>query len=240
MHVAPVVRPGRTEPYDAPMRELRPGAWHWQAPHPDWTPAEQWPQLVSSCAIDDGRHLLLIDPLAVPAEILDLASGRETVVLLTAPWHERDARSLVERLGAPVYSPPPDSAEDLVQKYGITREQAGDGSPDLAWLVRDGLGEVHFYAAGDDLPFGVEASLGREHNDLVLWVEHLRAVVSGDTIVDFGGGLGINSLLRGGVTRDDVVDRLRPLLARPVEFLLSAHGEPEGRSAFERILGTAH
>jgi hypothetical protein len=31
-----------------------------------------------------------------------------------------------------VYSPPPaDSAEYLMQTYGITAEQAGDGSPDI-------------------------------------------------------------------------------------------------------------
>jgi hypothetical protein len=55
-------------------------------------------------------------------------------VVLTAPWHERDTRSLVERLAPPVFAPPPDSAEDLMQKFGITAEQAGDGSPDLVWL----------------------------------------------------------------------------------------------------------
>ena len=49
-----------------------------------------------------------------------------------------------------------------MQKYGITAEQAGDGSPDLRWL-RDGGGEAHWYAAGDHLPFGcrsVTASRG--------------------------------------------------------------------------------
>ena len=28
----------------------------------DWTPDEPWPQEVSSCAIDDGARLLLVDP----------------------------------------------------------------------------------------------------------------------------------------------------------------------------------
>ena len=45
------------------MRELRPGLWHWQTPHPDWTPGERWPREVSSYAIDDGERLLLFDPL---------------------------------------------------------------------------------------------------------------------------------------------------------------------------------
>jgi hypothetical protein len=49
--------------------QLRPGLWHWNAAHPDWKPGEPWDQLVSSYAIDDGKRLLLFDPLAVPSEI---------------------------------------------------------------------------------------------------------------------------------------------------------------------------
>ena len=49
--------------------------------------------------------------------------GREPVVVLSAPWHERDTRSLVERAGVPVYTPLPDTAEDLMQKYGILEEE---------------------------------------------------------------------------------------------------------------------
>ena len=96
------------------MRELRPGLWHWEAPHPQWRPTEPWSENVSSYAIDDGERLLLFDPLAVPSELGDLAAGRETAIVLTAPWHERDAQSLVERLGVPVYTPLPDTALDLM------------------------------------------------------------------------------------------------------------------------------
>src|SRR5919198_2895102 len=147
-----------------PLRELQPGLWHWQAPHPEWTPAQWWPREVSSYAIDDGARLLLFDPLAVPSDILALAADREPVVVLTAPWHERDTRRLVERLGGPVFTPPPDTAEDLVRQFGITREEAGDGSPDLAWLVAGDGGEAHLYAAGDRLAIGIEAFRGRGHN----------------------------------------------------------------------------
>jgi hypothetical protein len=220
------------------VRELQAGLWHWQAPHPDWTPGERWPQEVSSYAIDDGARLLLVDPLSVPSEILKLAGDRETVVVLTAPWHERDTQSLVERFGLPVFVPPPDTADDLVQKYGVTPEQATGGSPDVAWLLAGGSGEAHLYAAGDRLPIGIgiEAFLGREHNDLVLWMESIGAVIPGDTLVDFGRGLEINEWLRGGVTREQVVERLRPLLALPVEIVLPAHGAPTDRAALERAL----
>ena len=60
------------------MRELAPGLWHWEAPHPQWRPTEPWSENVSSYAIDDGERLLLFDPLAVPSELGDLAAGRET------------------------------------------------------------------------------------------------------------------------------------------------------------------
>ena len=146
--------------YHRSVREVERGVWHREAPHPDWagpedeafrqrlpataeTPNEAARGLVSSYAIDDGDRLLLFDPLAVPREIVELAAGREPVVVLTSPWHERDTRSLVERLDAPVFTPPPD-----------------EGTPDVAWLLGRARSDAHLYSAGDRLPVGVEA---REH-----------------------------------------------------------------------------
>jgi hypothetical protein len=83
------------------VQALRPGLWHWHAPHPDWSADAPWPQEVSSYALDDGERLLLFDPLAVPNELLARAGERELVVVLAAPWHERDTRSLVERTAQP-------------------------------------------------------------------------------------------------------------------------------------------
>lgn len=91
--------------------------------------------------------------------------------------------ALVGRLGATVFAPPPDTAQDLIDKYGITAEQAGDGSPDLQWL-RSGGENVHWYAAGNRLPTGIEAYAGREHNDLVRWKESVGAVIAGDSLAD--------------------------------------------------------
>jgi glyoxylase-like metal-dependent hydrolase (beta-lactamase superfamily II) len=219
------------------MRELRPGLWHWNAPHPGWEPSEPWDRNVSSYAIDDGRQLLLFDPIAPPEEILEVAAEHETSIVLTAPWHERDTESLVERFGVPVYTPLPDSAEYLMKTYSITAEQAGDGSPDLVWLLREGKGEAHVYEAGDRLPVGVEAYRGHKANDLVLWMESRRAVVAGDTLADFGAGPAINERwLREGQTREDVAEGLRPLLDLPVEHLLATHGGPFDRAALERAL----
>jgi glyoxylase-like metal-dependent hydrolase (beta-lactamase superfamily II) len=221
------------------VHELQPGLWHWQAPHPNWRPTEPWSEHVSSYAIDDGERLLLFDPLAVPSEIVARATERETAIVLTAPWHERDAQSLVERLGAPVYTPLPDTAEHLMRTYGLTAEQAGDGSPDLVWLLREGKGEARPYSAGDRLPGGIEAFPGQKPNDAVLWVESHRAVVAGDTLADFGDGLTIRrEWLRKGVTREQVVEGLRPLLDLPVELVLPAHGAPTDKAALERALAS--
>jgi glyoxylase-like metal-dependent hydrolase (beta-lactamase superfamily II) len=219
------------------VRELSPGLWHWQAPHPGWRDTEPWDQNVSSYAIADDERLLLFDPLAVPSEIEGLAAERETAIVLTAPWHERDAESLVERLGVPVYTPLPDSAQYLMDTYGITAEQAGDGSPDVVWLLRENKCEARPYAAGDRLPFGADVFPGHKPNDTVLWIESTRAVISGDTLVDFGQGLEINERwLPPGATREGVAAGLRPLLDLPVEHVLPTHGGPYQRSDLERAL----
>jgi glyoxylase-like metal-dependent hydrolase (beta-lactamase superfamily II) len=97
-------------------------------------------------------------------------------------------------------------------------------------------GAARLYSAGDRLPIGVEAFLGREANDLVLWIERVGAVISGDTLVDFGQGFELNPWLRGGVTLEEVLERLRPLLERPIEWVLPTHGDPTDRAVLERAL----
>jgi glyoxylase-like metal-dependent hydrolase (beta-lactamase superfamily II) len=220
------------------MPELRPGLWHWQAPHPDWRDTEPWDQNVSSYAIDDGERLLLIDPIDLPAEIEEMAGDRDVAIVLTAPWHERASEKLVERLGVPVHTPAPDSAQFLMDTYGVTAEQAGEGSPDVVWLLREGKGEAHVYEAGDRLPGGIETFPGHKANDIVLWIPSMSAVASGDTLVDFGSGLEINErwLEQHRVTREQVVEGLRPLLDLPVEHVLATHGGPTNRAALERAL----
>jgi hypothetical protein len=219
------------------MNQLRPGLWHWTAPHPDWGPQQRWPENVSSYAIDDGKRLLLFDPIRVPEELLGSAKHRDTIVVLTAPWHERDTRSLVERAGATVYTPPPDTAQDLVDKFDVTLEQAGDGSDDLAWLRAGPADAWHPIKAGDELPFGIGVFAGREQNDLMLWIESHAALVAGDSFVDFGRGYEVNQRPRGGSTREQIIEILRPLLVLPIALVLPAHGAPTDRGALERALG---
>ncbi len=198
----------------SPVRELQAGLWWWEAVHPEWTAedaaTQDWGPEVSSYAIDDGERLLLIDPTNPSGAVADLAAHRETVVVLTCPWHERDARALVDRFGASLFMPPPDGPE-------------GD--------------EAQIFAAGDRLAVGVEAFPGMEPNDLVLWIESRRALVAGDTLIDRGNGFEFPAdWANKGVSPEQILETLRPLLALPVEFVLPTHGAPTDRAALERAL----
>jgi hypothetical protein len=37
------------------VRELAPGLWHWEAPHPDWEPGEPW--IAGDTLVDLGQGL---------------------------------------------------------------------------------------------------------------------------------------------------------------------------------------
>jgi glyoxylase-like metal-dependent hydrolase (beta-lactamase superfamily II) len=195
------------------VRELQTGLWHWETSHPDWTPGNPDDEgaKVTSYAIDDGERLLLLDPLALPREIDEFAADRETAIVLTCAWHERDARSLAERLGAAVFVPSPEEGDPIQGRQ--------------------------LFSAGDRLPVGVEAFPGKDENDLVLWVESRRALAFGDTLIERGGVLQIPAdWLSEGVTREQVVPILHPLLDLPVELLLPTHGAPTDRAALEHAL----
>jgi hypothetical protein len=78
--------------------------------------------------------------------------------------------------------------------------------------------EARSYSADDRLPFGADVYAGHKTNDTVLWLESQRAVISGDTLVDFGQGLQINERwLQSGGTCEAIASGLRPLLELPVE-----------------------
>jgi glyoxylase-like metal-dependent hydrolase (beta-lactamase superfamily II) len=198
------------------VQELRPGLWWWEAEHPEWAPedsaTEDWGPEVSSYAIDDGTRLLLIDPTAPPEHVADLAAGREVVIVLTCPWHQRDTRNLMERFGATVHMPPSD-----------------DGDPDPL------PGQV--FRSGERLPIGIEARPGMEPNDLVLWIEEQGALVAGDTLIDRGNGLEFPAdWANKGVPPEQILETLRPLLDLPVELVLPTHGVPADRAALDRAL----
>jgi len=197
------------------VQELESGLWWWEAVHPEWTAedadTQDWGPEVSSYAIDDGEWLLLIDPTDPPSPVDDLAAERDTVIVLTCPWHERDTRKLVERFGAAVFSPPPDGSDDPLA--------------------------AEMFSAGDRLAIGVEAHPGLEPNDLVLWIPSRQAIVAGDSLIDRGQGFEFpTDWANKGVPPERILESLRPLLDLPVELVLPTHGPPTDRAGLERAL----
>jgi glyoxylase-like metal-dependent hydrolase (beta-lactamase superfamily II) len=189
------------------VREVRAGIWHWEASHPEWG------ETVSSYAIDDGERLLLFDPLAAPHDVVSLAANRETAIVLTCPWHRRDALDLAAQLGVDIHVPPPDGADPEPVPGRI-------------------------YRIGAHLPIGVEAFPGMEPNDLVLWVSCRGALVVGDTLIDRGDGLEFPRDWADGKpqTSDEILQSLQTLLHLPVEVVLPTHGPPTDRAGLARAI----
>lgn len=192
------------------VQELEPGLWWWTAPHPEWTTAD-----VSAYALDDGERLVFFDPIATPETLTDRAAGRTPLVVLTNPWHARDAGELASQLGAEILTP----------------------ELDVPALQPDRVAGT-LYAPGEELPLGARAFSGREDPlDLVLWVEAYGALIIGDTLIDLGDGLELrDDWLPRGAQRGDVLALLRPLLDLPVKHVLPTHGAPTGRDALVRAI----
>jgi glyoxylase-like metal-dependent hydrolase (beta-lactamase superfamily II) len=194
------------------VQEIRKGVWHWQAPHPEWEDGHGWDRVVSSYAIEHVDQLLIFDPLAAPDRLHGLTAGREVSIILTSPWHVRDAVGLAKQLEAPLYVPPPDEAD-----------------PDPL--------RAHIYEAGQTLPGGVEAHPGMEPNDLMLWIPSHRALVMGDTVIDRGDGLifPLDWATRIG-DPPAILASLQQLLELPVELVLPTHGPPTDAAALRRAI----
>jgi hypothetical protein len=102
------------------FHEVAPGLRYWLAPHPDWQPGNDWPENVLSVEYEAPDALVLIDPLIPPgeeAQFWDMLHEHEqrlrlpVRVLLTAPWHRRDAGLFA---GAQLNGDPPVGIETFV------------------------------------------------------------------------------------------------------------------------------
>lgn len=99
----------------ASRTEISPRLTSWTAPHPQWRPNPEWPEDVGCVLYRAPGTTVLIDPL-IRADLdasawtwLDdavAAASAPVAVLLTAPWHERSTRAVVERYGAKVWTAP--------------------------------------------------------------------------------------------------------------------------------------
>jgi glyoxylase-like metal-dependent hydrolase (beta-lactamase superfamily II) len=193
------------------MRQVQTGVWMWQAAHPAWTAGDDWPEIVTSYAIDTGPRLVIFDPIAAPDEILEFAEGRDAAIVVTCRWHLRDAVALARKLVVPLYVPSPD-AEHPTPIEGVV------------------------YRAGQRLPIGVQALAGMEDHDLALWIESRGALVAGDSLIDRGHGLEVPSEWVEHADRAAILHAMRPLAELPVRIVLPTHGEPVGIDELARAL----
>jgi glyoxylase-like metal-dependent hydrolase (beta-lactamase superfamily II) len=188
------------------MREIAPGLRYWTAPHPAWNGATDWPELVGCVYYKAADAVVLIDPLlprgseeALLAELdRDVARvGQPVAVLLTAPWHKRDAAMIADR-------------------YGTT-----------VWAHRAAQGRLPFKAQAGPLPDGVETftAAGVSEGDVVFYLRPHRALVVAEVFMGIEGALRVcpSPVLED---RAAFEQSLHALLRWPIDHVLVAHGEP--------------
>ena len=88
------------------VHEVAPGLRYWLAPHPEWKPGNDWPEEVLSVEYEAPDALVLIDPLIPRGEEGQFGEHAQRLglplrVLLTAPWHQRDAGLFPDAHGEP-------------------------------------------------------------------------------------------------------------------------------------------
>ena len=178
---------------------------------------DHWEEEVGSLALESGDGLILIDPIDPPREL-----RRPDHVLLTVFWHHRSTGDLKpKRVWAPRRSAQPE------RNRGVEVTDA--------------------FAAGDELPGGVQAFQTARVTEVVFWLPEQRAVVAGDVLLGAGAKpRATKEPLRlcperwlGKATHADLRRTLEPLLALPVQRVLVSHGKPVlrgGKRALENVL----
>ncbi|MGZ4385249.1 MAG: hypothetical protein ACXVY3_11680 [Gaiellaceae bacterium] len=199
----------------ADVREVTKGLWLWRIEHPAWRPGHDWEPLVSSAVVESGGETLLLDPLAPPAEAIEiwdrLDARRPTAVVLLKPDHVRDVDLFVGRYGARAFG------------------------PSLFW--RDDIpdSELEPIEPGSELPGGLVAPHdGRGRQETPLWLPQQRALVFADALTAPAGELRVWAT---PWHEERALPALRALLELPFEHVVVSHGEPvHDRDAYERAL----
>jgi glyoxylase-like metal-dependent hydrolase (beta-lactamase superfamily II) len=184
------------------LREIAPGLWYWTAPHPSWGGATDWPEDVGCVCCRTAATTVLIDPLLPKGEEAELGAfvddlNLPVTVLLTAPWHQRDAQLVAERYGTTVW------AHELAAPY------------------------LSFPTRSDALPQGVEAFApdGDEEGQVAFYLRAHQALVVAEFFMGTGEGLRVCPSPSIG-DLEGFYGSLRRLLDLPIERVLVAHGEP--------------
>src|SRR3954447_20602935 len=205
------------------------GIWRWTARHPEWHPAGFGDE-VASFALTTDAELLLIDPLLPtdPApihELVDAEAGESGIaVLITIPYHVRDA-------------------ERLRREHGTRCTIWGHEACVSRLEKRAGF---HAITPQTELPAGVRAhAIGSpRRQEQPLWIPSHKALAFGDAVIETGGRLRVwegdlDSERRTRWYRDRFVPTLKPLLDLGPERVLVTHGDPildDGRAKLSSAL----
>lgn len=201
------------------LREIRPGLAYWTAAHPQWSGATHWPEEVGCVYYEAADAVVLIDPLLPRGEEESFLAAldrevervdRPVAVLLTAPWHARDAVSVAARYGT------------------------------IVWAHPDGRERLPFETHSGPLPEGVEtfAPGGVREGDVAFLIRPHRALVVAEFFMGVGDGLRVcpSPALRD---RASFETSLRSLLDWPIDHVLVSHGPPvigDGRRRMDEAL----
>jgi glyoxylase-like metal-dependent hydrolase (beta-lactamase superfamily II) len=201
------------------IREVRPGLVYWTAPHPQWKGATSWPEEVGCVYYEAADSLVLVDPLLPRGEESSFLAAldreverleRPVAVLLTAPWHARDAASVAERYGT------------------------------VVWAHPEARERLRFESQSGPLPNGLEtfAPGGVREGDVAFYIRPHRALVVAEFLMGVEGGLQVlpSPALQD---RGAFEASLRSLLDWSIEHVLVSHGEPvigDGRQRIEDAL----
>jgi hypothetical protein len=145
------------------VRDVARGLWLWRVEHPAWKEGVGWEPLVSSTCVESGDEVVLLDPLAPPADAVEIWARIDarppTVVVVLKPDHVRDVDVFVSRYGARTFGP-----------YLFWRGDAPET-------------ELEPIEPGSELPGGLVALYdGRGRNETPLWLPEQRALVFADAL----------------------------------------------------------
>ncbi len=199
----------------AECRDVTAGLWLWRIQHPDWAPDRDWERHVTCTCVESGGEVIVLDPLAPPADADEVWGRLEarppTVAVVLKPDHVRDVDLFVERYGARGLGP------ELFFRHDIPRTELEPIYP------------------GSQLPGGLTALFdGRARCETPLWLPEQRALVFADALTAPDGQLRVWAT---PWHEEHVIPALRALLELPFEHVVVSHGEPvHDRRAFERAL----
>lgn len=205
------------------IEQIAPHLWWWTAPHPDWGPedftnGEGWARGVSSYALVEDGALVLFDPL-VPADEEakfwaaldgDVEQHGPPAILITVFWHARSSREIFDRYeGSTIWAHEP-SLDEVSKRAPVTNA----------------------FAAGDELPGGVEPLAMHHMDEASFWIPSHRELVVGDSVLGYEGRAELCPVawLRDGESQDGLEASVRLALERDPEWLLLTHGGPRPAS----------